>query len=412
MKKRLTLTTALLLTTHQAQAAETIKTVFVIALENHNWTQPASLSDPEPIFQNPAAPYINSLVAAGNPNAAQSSWASNYLQVPAQSAASPSGAGPVHPSEPNYIWAEAGVAGPRNDADPYPSNIVTAPSLSATLASSGQSWRSYQEGIDLVPNGGGQPTNAVLPTSQYIVPLKSFSGTSVDYTNEYNGSHQYNYAAKHNPQVFFTATNGGNDPSASNSQAHNYAPLEQLKQDLTNNTVAKYNWITPDQYNDMHTALTNGFDYNGIHYTGDDAKIAQGDNFLSKIIPLIMASDAYKNDGAIVIWDDEAEDEDGTNAFTIPEIVLSPLAKGGAYNSSIAYDHSSDLRTMQEIFGLTPEKGYSWLGGAANATDLADLFKPAAIPGVPEPASWAMMLAGFGIVGSAIRRRPARYQTA
>jgi hypothetical protein len=47
-------------------------------------------------------------------------------------------------------------------------------------------------------------------------------------------------------------------------------------------------------FNDMHTALTGGF--NGL--TGDAANIAQGDNFLSIVVPMIMASDAYKNHGA------------------------------------------------------------------------------------------------------------------
>lgn len=32
--------------------------------------------------------------------------------------------------------------------------------------------------------------------------------------------------------------------------------------------------------------------------------------------------------------------------------------------------------------------------------------------GVPEPASWAMLIAGFGLVGTAMRRRPARVQLA
>jgi len=50
-------------------------------------------------------------------------------------------------------------------------------------------------------------------------------------------------------------------------------------------------------------------------------------------------------------------------------IVLSPLAKGGGYFNSIHYTHSSTLRTFQEIFGLSP-----FLGDAANATDLGDLF--------------------------------------
>src|SRR5262245_35997615 len=44
--------------------AQQIKTVFVIAMENHNWTQPANqfTGGIQQIFQNPAAPFINSLV--------------------------------------------------------------------------------------------------------------------------------------------------------------------------------------------------------------------------------------------------------------------------------------------------------------------------------------------------------------
>jgi phosphatidylinositol-3-phosphatase len=93
-----------------AAYAGQIKTVFVIAMENHNWVQPASQTSPGQIFGNPAAPYINSLVTPGNPNAAQTSYASNYLNA---------GAG-IHPSEPNYIWSEAGSnLGVFNDNDPF-----------------------------------------------------------------------------------------------------------------------------------------------------------------------------------------------------------------------------------------------------------------------------------------------------
>ena len=396
MKKHLILAGALLAAGQAQAGAPQVKHVFVIALENHNFTQPASYTSTGQLFGNAAAPYINSLVTPGNANAAQVSYASHYNNVIYSGST-------VHPSEPNYVWAEAGKPGPLNDADPYPSNVVNAPSLSAALAASGKSWKSYQEDIDLARNAANKPTNTVLDQSQWTVPLKSFSGTSADYTNAYNGSHQYNYAAKHNPQVFFTATNGGNDPSTGNPQAHNYAPLQQLQTDLTNNTVADYNWITPDQYNDMHSALSGGFTYNGVHYTGDQAEIAQGDSFLAQIIPQIMASQAYQDNGAIVIWNDEDEgDNAGTDSlFSGAEIVISPLAKGNAYNSTISLNHSSDLLTMQEIFGVTGTK----LGGAANATDLSDLFKPGAIGGVPEPASWALMLGGFGLVGGAIRRR-------
>jgi hypothetical protein len=298
-------------------SAGPIKTVFVIAMENHNWTQPASQASPGQIFGNPAAPYINSLVSPGNPNAAQVSHASNYQNT---------GVG-IHPSEPNYIWAEAGSnLGVLNDNDPSQSpggtNQTTPNSLSNYLQLSGHTWRSYQEDTDV-----NLTNNTPLPKSQYTVPLSSFSGTFTSGTNQYNGSNQYNYAVKHNPEVFFTSTNGGNNPTPSNPLAQNYAPLQQLTPDLANNTVAQYNWITPDQYNDMHTALTGGFTYNGVHYTGDQANIAQGDNFLSQLVPQIEASQAYKNDGAIVIWWDETEGGDDPSR-TIGEIVISPDAKG------------------------------------------------------------------------------------
>src|ERR1700727_1762158 len=267
-----------LLVATSAQAQQ-IGDVFYIALENHNFTQPSTVpaGTPQQLSGCPAAPYLNSLVTPGNPNAANVSFAGNYQNV------SPN----QHPSEPNYVYQVAGLTGPLNDNDPYPNNIVNAPNLGQLMAAKGQTWRSYQEDTDLVNTSGNNIngdhgagvglTNTVAAKNQYEVPLTSFSGTSSTYTNAYNGSHQYNYAAKHNPEVFFNATNGGNDPTSANSQSQNYAPLQQLKTDLNNNTVAQFNWITPDQYNDMHSSLNTSFTYNGVHYTGDQRRVAEGE---------------------------------------------------------------------------------------------------------------------------------------
>src|SRR3954462_12538570 len=45
-------------------SAQEVKTVFVIAMENHNWTQPANqfTGGIQQIYQNPNAPFINSLI--------------------------------------------------------------------------------------------------------------------------------------------------------------------------------------------------------------------------------------------------------------------------------------------------------------------------------------------------------------
>jgi hypothetical protein len=369
-----------------------IKTVFVIAMENHNWTQPANqFSGPiQQIFQNPNAPYINSLVSGGNVASKQVAYAANYRSV----LATQGGNNPhVHPSEPNYIWAEAGTNfNIFNDADPYvpqggvnvnqPNNRDNQLHLVRLLTDARRTWRSYQEDTDLT-TVNGTLTNVVRPRNQWTVPLTSFSGVFSAGVNQFNNSAQFNYAAKHNPQVFFTDSNGGNDATAANPQSQQYAPLQQLFVDLANNTVADYNWISPNQFNDMHTALTGGF----MGVTGDAANIKQGDNFLSIVVPQIMASRAYRDHGAIIIWWDEAEQDGvaGDNpddlTHTIGEIVISPLAhpnmNGVPFASQVFLTHSSDLRTMQEIFHVTKPL---FLGDAIHADDLSSLFAAGAIP--------------------------------
>ena len=366
----------------QPATAGVIKTVFVIDMENHNATQPSSVVSPGPVYGNSAAPYINSLITAGNPNAAQTSWAPNYYNV---------GTG-IHPSLPNYLWQEAGTNnGILNDNQPFGAggaNQGNAASLSGILQAQGTSWKSYQEDIDM-----NYATGAVLPKNQWTVPLTNKSGTIAGYQNPYNGSNQYNFATKHDGQLYYNSTNGGNNSTTSNPEIPHYAPLQQFQTDLNNNTVAKYNLITPDQFNDMHTTLNGGFTYNGTHYTGDQASIAQGDNFLSKIVPEIMASAAYQNNGAIVIWFDETEAGDSSQ-FTLPEIVISPLAKGNAYSSPYSYTHSSDLKSWEELFNAYGP-GNQFLGDANSpqTQDLSDLFKPNAV--TPAPSSLSLTFLGL-----------------
>src|SRR5437868_4346020 len=138
--------------------------VFVIAMENHNWTQPATTTSPQPIFLNPNAPFINSLVNGTSGISGEVAYATNYLN---------SGIG-VHPSEPNYIWAEAGTNfGVFNDNDPCASGNqqYTNQHLTAFLMEKRISWKSYQEDTDI-----DYSNNQVLPTSQWTVPLVSHSG--------------------------------------------------------------------------------------------------------------------------------------------------------------------------------------------------------------------------------------------
>lgn len=385
--------------------------VFVVAMENHNFTAPALPDSTTPniqqLFGNPAAPYLNSLITPGNANAVHTAYATNYINAAIGD----------HPSEPNYIWAEAGTNyNPtshftvNNDADPgtnNPSNIFSTPHLTAQLNAANISWKNYQEDYQI--------TDSTHPTGGNV--LVSKKGTSTTVTNPYYNTKQYDYAAKHNPMAFFTDT-----------QTQNVNTFDQLRSDITSDTATggnphpadpfgRYNWITPNQFNDMHSSLTTSFTYHSTTYAAgtDQEAVAIGDNFLATIIPQLEATEAYKNNGAIVIWMDETEPTTNTTNKTDPnrdaanhtivEIVISNLARGNAYASNVEMNHSSDIKSWEELFGLSyinnalpPSQAYGGVTSNAVplANDLSSLF-------VPEPSSLAVI--GLGAVALLRRRR-------
>ena len=274
-----------------------IQTVFLVLMENHNWSS---------IHGSTSAPYLNQTLLP------MASHAEQYFNPPG-----------LHPSEPNYLWLEAGSnLGVTTDGLPATNHRSTTAHLVTLLENAGISWRSYQEGI---------------------------SGQSCPLFN--SGL----YAPKHNPMVFFDDVTNTNSTSSSRCIAH-VRPFTELAGDLAADTVARYNFITPNLCNDMH---------NSSGCATSDA-VRNGDNWLRANVPQILASPAYGRGGALLITWDESEGGD----FPIGMIVLSPFARGGGYSNQISYTHSSTLRTIEEIFGVTP-----LLGDAANATDLGDLFR-------------------------------------
>jgi len=277
-----------------------VRTVFLVLMENHDWN---SIKDSQ------FCPYINNTLLP------MASYAEAYFTPPG-----------LHPSEPNYIWLIAGDNfGIRNDSGPSINHINSTNNLFTQLDAAGVSWKTYQENI---------------------------SGLTCPDANSYP------YAVRHNPFAFFDSVR-----SDSAYCTNHVRPYPELAADLSNDTVPRFNFITPNVTNDMHDLGP-----------GSPNSRKQGDDWLAREIPKIMTSAAYTNGGAIIItWDEGSNDGDGPLGL----IVLSPRAKGGGYHNNIYYTHSSTLRTLQDIFGVRP-----YLGDAQNAGSLSDLFKSLEITSV------------------------------
>jgi phospholipase C len=286
-------------TTTQPTAGRHVKTVFIIMLENHDWSS---------IKGNSNAPYINGTLLPAFAHA------ENYRT------------GGQYPSLPNYITLEAGDDMGLSHQSPLPTayRIDTTDHLTTYLKRSGISWKSYSENLP------GNGASCVLVDGNL-------------------------YSVDHNTFSYFNDVTG-NPPSASNAYciAH-VRPYSELAGDLRNGTVARYNFIIPNDVDQGEKAASSG-----------SSKVQQCDTWLANEVPRIEASSAYQDGGAIfIVWDEGA-----THGVDNPIglIVVSPLAKRG-YSNAVAYSHASTVRSVQEIFGVTP-----LLRKAATAADLSDLF--------------------------------------
>jgi phospholipase C len=285
-----------------------VQTVFIIMEENHSSTS---------IYGSVDAPYINNtLVPMG-------AHVTNYFTH-------------VHPSEPNYLWLEAGDnLGITNDNDPTAAGNeqTTTSHLVTQLTTAGMEWKAYVEGIS--------GTNC---------PLVS-SGTFSTGT----------FAVKHTPQLFFSDVTDNFSATSPTCIAH-IRPYTELATDLAGGTVPRYNFITPNLCDDMHGALA---------CLGANL-VQTGDAWLQANVPAILASNAFKNGGLLlIVWDEGDEPTGGTASDgPLPMLAIGSMVKTN-YAGSVAYTHSSTIKSVEEIFSVP------LLRGAADpaTSDLSDLFK-------------------------------------
>ncbi|CAN5754990.1 alkaline phosphatase family protein [soil metagenome] len=280
-----------------------IRTVFVIPLENKADTA---------IYGNlTSAPYINGLFSRSN-------HATNFRDEL-----------PGLDSEPHYVWMEAGTNvfpdrtfSTDNDASGT-NSTANANHLVTQLTAAGVSWTSFQEGI-----------------ADGVCPIGSTG----------------NYAAKHDPFVFFRDVAGAT-PSKTNAEcAAHHKPYSALAAALAADQVSGYVFITPDLCHDMHGALGCP---SGLT---SSANIKAGDTWLASELPRIL-SYADTHDAVVFLtWDE------GSSTNLMPFMALGSHVRTGA--SATMFTHSSLLKTVEEIFGVAV------LPTVTAANDLADMFEP------------------------------------
>ena len=79
------------------------------------------------------------------------------------------------------------------------------------------------------------------------------------------------------------------------------------------------------------------------------------------------------------------------------------LGNGGGFGFWTDFAANSSSFVTGDNFLLFQVRNYKQNGG--NPAGLRVEFQNSAVGGVPEPATWAMMITGFGIAGVALRRR-------
>jgi hypothetical protein len=279
--------------------------IFVIAMENHSSAG---------IYGSASAPYINGVLL---PQYAHAADFEDEL--------------PGVPSEPHYVWMEAGTNSfadstfTTDDAPSAENSTASTAHLATQIrdAAGGVDWMAYQEGI-------GDATGAC--------PIHA-AGT---------------YTPQHNPFVFFQDVAGA-PPAADNAYcAVHHRPLDALAGDLSSRAVKAYNFVTPDVCHDMH----------GGAGCSDDT-VRAGDDWLSGAMPALIS---FVNDNGgvvLIVWDEHG---------TLPFLAVGPDVKTG-YAGSVRYDHGSLLRSVEEMLGLPV------LPAAASKADVGDLFVGGALPG-------------------------------
>ncbi len=359
-----------------------IEHVFIIVLENKSFDETYGPGSPAPFLREqlvPAGQLLSHFYGTSHASTG------NYISMIGGQAPNPASHGDCAVFNQWTSFGDVLEYGQANGTGcVYPENfptIVDELDASNSLLGTQYTWRGWMEDMALEQQGDvraqGRPSDNTC-----VNPALN----TLDATNGADSEEQY--AARHNPFVFFRSIVG--DAATAEDFArcdanvidlHQGSPsqgLPGLKQALqSRETTPNFNYIVPDNCHNAHDTAQQCKDS-----SGGPGGLAEADQFLADWVPAIMASDAYREAGMILIIFDEAnygqggmEDyeaccgmeldgglrhrgaDPGLNGLLGPgggrfgAVVLSPFTQAGTLNDT-KYNHYSLLRSLENLFGL------------------------------------------------------------
>lgn len=217
----------------------------------------------------------------------------------------------------------------------FPSGVNT---VVQQLDSAGLTWRGYMEDM--------------------ATPCRHPAIGTQDTTQQAKVGDQY--ATRHDPFMYFHSIIDDN----ASCQSH-VVDLSALNSDLSSvATTPNFSFITPNLCHDGHDAPC---------VDNQPGGLVSADAFLQEWVPKILASNAFKQDGMLVVTFDEAEvgnpssataccgeapgpnspspGVDGPGGGRVGAVVLSPFTQPGS-TTTTAYNHYALLRTIEDVFAL------------------------------------------------------------
>lgn len=219
----------------------------------------------------------------------------------------------------NYIAIISGYPYITKDKDPGTLAPLNEPTIVNLLQSKNLTWKGYFED---------------MPTACDI-----------------RDSGKSGYIAHHDPFVYFDIRK--------DDRCKNIGGLDDFTKDLSNGNVPNYSFIVPNNVHNTH-----------------DSTVAEGDKWLSTLLPKITNSAIFNNTALFLVYDEgQKHDNSGFGSGTfaakggrLPLILVSPLAKSG-FVSMGEYSHYNLLATIEKILNLGN------LGkGDAQSRPMMDLF--------------------------------------